>query len=690
MAIRELWRRYGVVVSVGVVNGQSAQSAVWHRPQCVWQRWRLCERCQPATPYIGCCVSLGSCQVALQGSNIHKCRHRAVWGCCTLDSSRMRHWLYRALTPLTPYCAFRPTVRARYMSSTTTSPPVRYLGAIDQGTSSSRFILYTSDGQLVDKHQQPIQLIHTPHQPSWTEQSPAELLTSVRTCIDTVMQRHPHVQLTALGVTNQRETTVVWDRRTGEAVHNAIVWHDGRTSGVVEEWVRRRKGGKECYRQKTGLPLSTYFSAFKLYWILHVAPHLPAEQRSSLSPQLQSALSSSSSPPSSSTLSASSSLPRPSAVSHPAFKDLLFGTVDSWLIWHLTGGVKGGQHVTDVSNASRTMLMNLNTARWDQQLLTDFHVPAHMLPAIRPSASVYGRVVGGGRGWDGCVVSGCVGDQQAALLGQLCVRPGDVKNTYGTGCFMLMNVGDRPIRSRNGLLSTVAFQLGDKQPIQYALEGSVSVAGAAVQWLRDGLGTIATSADINTSAACVSSSHGLYFVPAFSGLLSPYYRPDARGLLIGLTHSINRHHLSRAVLESAAYQTAVILHAMAADSSLRIQSLRVDGGMATSELLCQFQADVAAVRVQRPADVECTAAGAMYAAGLGAGVWKDVDDMLHCVRRGRTEGGGQAETVYEVRMGEDERRRLLRGWDRAVERCLGWIEKEEGADSRKPALPSKL
>ena len=468
---------------------------------------------------------------------------------------------------------------------------------------------------------------------------------------------------------------------------------------MVIEWERRRvgAGGKECYRRVTGLPLSTYFSAFKLYWILHVAPHLPAEQRASLSPQLLSTLSTSSSPSSSSATlassapSSSSALPAPFPVSHAAFKDLLFGTVDSWLIWHLTGGVNGGQHVTDVSNASRTLLMNLHTARWDQQLLTDFHIPAHMLPAIRPSASVYGRVVGGGKGWDGCVVSGCVGDQQAALLGQLCVRPGDVKNTYGTGCFMLMNVGDRPIHSRNGLLSTVAFQLGDSQPIQYALEGSVGVAGAAVQWLRDGLGTIATSADINTSAACVSSSHGLYFVPAFSGLLSPYYRPDARGLMIGLTHSINRHHLSRAVLESAAYQTAVILRAMAADSGLHIQSLRVDGGMATSELLCQFQADVAAVTVQRPADVECTAAGAMYAAGLGAGVWRDVDDMLECVRRGRAEGGGQAETVYQVSMEEDERRRLLRGWDRAVERSLGWIEKDDGTEGDSTApLPSKL
>ena len=630
------------------------------------------------------------------------------WAAAHLSRRRMRRWLSRAIT--TSPAPFRPTIthlsasshrryilHCRSMSSSTTSSStaVRYLGAIDQGTSSSRFILYTSDGQLVDKHQQPIHPIHTAHQPSWTEQSPIELLTSVRSCIDTVMQRHPHVQLTALGVTNQRETTLVWDRRTGEPVHNAIVWHDGRTSDVVAEW-ERRAGGKECYRQKTGLPLSTYFSAFKLYWILHVAPHLPAEQRSSLSPHFLSALSASSSPSSSSSSSASSSssspLPPPSPVSHAAFKELLFGTVDSWLIWHLTGGTNGGQHVTDVSNASRTLLMNLHTARWDQQLLADFHIPPHMLPTIRPSASVYGRVVGGGRGWDGCVVSGCVGDQQAALLGQLCVRPGDVKNTYGTGCFMLMNVGERPIQSRNGLLSTVAFQLGDKQPIQYALEGSVSVAGAAVQWLRDGLGTIATSADINTSAACVSSSHGLYFVPAFSGLLSPYYRPDARGLLIGLTHSINRHHLSRAVLESAAYQTAVILRAMAADSSLPIQALRVDGGMATSELLCQFQADVAAVSVQRPADVECTAAGAMYAAGLGAGVWKDVNEMVESVRRGRAEGGGQAETVYEVSMGEQERRRLLRGWDRAVERSLGWIEKEHSAedDAGKQPLPSKL
>ena len=577
--------------------------------------------------------------------------------------------------------------------SSSASPPVRYLGAIDQGTSSSRFILYTSDGQLVDKQQQPIQQLHTPHQPGWTEQSPVELLQSVRACIDAVMARHPHVQLAALGVTNQRETTLVWDRRTGEAVHNAVVWHDGRTSGVVGEWVRRHKasGGKEVYRQRTGLPLSTYFSAFKLYWILHVAPHLPPEQRSSMSPAFLSALLASPPAPPSAPAASSSSLPPPFPSSHPAFADLLFGTVDSWLIWHLTGGPRGGRHVTDVSNASRTLLMNLQSARWDTQICADFHVPPHMLPTIRPSASVYGRVVGGGRGWDGCVVSGCVGDQQAALLGQLCVRPGEVKNTYGTGCFLLMNVGSRPVQSRNGLLSTVAFQLGDAQPVQYALEGSVGVAGAAVQWLRDGLGTIAAAGDIDASAACVSSSHGLYFVPAFSGLLSPYYRPDARGLLIGLTHSITRHHLSRAVLEAAAYQTAVILRAMAADAALPIHALRVDGGMASSELLCQFQADVAAVEVQRPADVECTAAGAAYAAGLGAGVWSGVDEMVACVRRGRAEGGGRAETVYRVSMGEEERRRLLRGWDRAVERCLGWIEADEGtAEGDTPTLPSKL
>ena len=341
-------------------------------------------------------------------------------------------------------------------------------------------------------------------------------------------------------------------------------------------------------------------------------------------------------------------------------------------MWNLTGGPNGGRHVTDVSNASRTLMMNLRTLQWHQPVLQALSIPPHMLPAILPSssASAYGRVVAPSA-LAGCPITGCLGDQQAALVGQLCLRPGEVKSTYGTGCFLLLNTGSRIVQSKRGLLSTVAYQLGENSKPAYALEGSVGVAGAAVQWLRDSLGIVESSRAMDALAGAVKDAHGLYFVPAFSGLLSPYYRSDARGLMIGITHSTSRSHIARATLDAAAYQTATILQAMTADASLPVSAVRVDGGMAASDILCQMLADLLAVEVRRGA-LECTAAGAAYAAGLGAGVWSGVEEMRRELERGRLADAD--ERVFVSRISAEERQRLMRGWERAVERSIGWVE----------------
>lgn len=446
-------------------------------------------------------------------------------------------------------------------------------------------------------------------------------------------------QVASVGITNQRETTVVWSKKTGKPLHNAIVWHDTRTSGIVSELVSKY-GSVDAFRPSCGLPLSSYFSAMKLLWLLR---HIPAVQ---------------------------------TAVQA---NDACFGTIDSWLIYKLTNGQ---QHVTDVSNASRTMLMNLHTKQWDQDTLNKLDIPAALLPTIRSNSEVYGVVEVDGP-LKGVPIAGCLGDQQAALLGQLCVKAGSAKNTYGTGCFMLLNTGTKPVKSKHGLLTTVAFQLGREEACHYALEGSVAVAGSGVQWLRDNLQLIGNVAEINTFAQQTNNAcNDVYFVPAFSGLLSPYWRDDARGVFAGLTHSSTKADICRAVLYSAAYQTKAVLDSMIADihahdgqkhpgeDEALLHTLKVDGGMCNSDILMQFQADVLNIVVARPFNLEATAAGAAFAAGLAVGYWASLETLIESISI------SQAVRMFEPSMSEDERKKLVHGWNKAVTRTFGWIEKE--------------
>jgi len=442
--------------------------------------------------------------------------------------------------------------------------------------------------------------------------------------------------LAAIGITNQRETAVVWDRRTGRPIHNAIVWQDTRTDGIIAEL--GRDGGQDRFRSKVGLPLATYFSGPKIRWLLENVPDARAKAEAG---------------------------------------DLLFGTIDTWVIWNLTGGAAGGGaagggaagaptgaaggvHVTDVTNASRTMLMDLRTLDWDAGMLSAMGVPRAMLPSIRASSEVYGTAVGD---LAGVPIAGDLGDQQAALFGQTCYSPGDAKNTYGTGCFMLLNTGTEAVASRAGLLTTLGYRIGT-QPAVYALEGSIAITGALVQWLRDNLGLIRDSAEVETLARTVEDNGGVYFVPAFSGLFAPYWRADARGVIAGLTRYVNRGHIARAVLEATAWQTREVLDAMNADSGVPLKALKVDGGMVHNELLMQFQADVLGVPVIRPKVAETTALGAAYAAGLAVGFWSDVEDLRERWREDRR---------WSPRAGETERERAYARWREAVERSLGWV-----------------
>ena len=496
-----------------------------------------------------------------------------------------------------------------------------YLGAIDQGTTSTRFIVFDRSGRIAATAQKEHEQIYP--QPGWVEHDPEEIWRRTQEVITEAMQQggfQPE-DLAAIGITNQRETTLVWRRRTGETVSNALVWQDTRVADAVEEFSRH--GGQDCFRKQTGLPLATYFSSLKLRWILENVRGAREFAESG---------------------------------------ELLFGTVDTYLIWKLTGGPQGGIHVTDVTNASRTQLMNLATLGWDSSLLDAFEIPEAVLPRIASSSEVYGTAQLAPIA--GVPLAGILGDQQAALVGQTCFHPGQAKNTYGTGCFLLMNTGTAPVLSQHGLLTTVAFQFG-RQPAHYALEGSVAISGALVQWLRDNLGLISSSAEIEFLARTVQDNGGVYFVPAFSGLFAPYWKAGARGVITGLTRYANKGHLARAVLEATAYQTREVLEAMELDSGARLDVLRADGGMVRNDLLMQFQADMLNREVIRPRIQETTALGAAFTAGLAVGFYKDLEEL-------RATWG--IDYTWKPRMDPVSRERLYSEWKKAVARSFDWVE----------------
>jgi glycerol kinase len=459
----------------------------------------------------------------------------------------------------------------------------------------------------------------------WVEHNPTEISSNTRDVIGQALAKaNLNISdVAAVGITNQRETAVVWDRTTGEPVYNAIVWQDTRTQAIVEE-LGALGGGGDRYKAKVGLPLATYFSGPKIKWILDNVDGARAKAENG---------------------------------------DLMFGNTDTWTLWNLTGGVNGGVHVTDVTNASRTMLMDLDTLSWDPDIAADMGIPMSMLPEIRSSSEVYGQ---GGPGGvlKGVPIAGILGDQQAATFGQVCYEVGTAKNTYGTGNFMLLNTGEEQVASENGLLTTVCYKIGDQKAI-YALEGSIAITGALVQWFRDNLGIIGSAEEIETLAATVDDNGGAYFVPAFSGLFAPYWRADARGALVGLTRYVNKGHLARAVLEATAFQTREVLDAMNADSGVDLTELKVDGGMVQNETLMQFQADILDVPVVRPKVAETTALGAAYAAGLAVGYWNGLDDLR---------ANWAEDKRWEPQMDSDERERTYRNWKKAVTKTFDWVD----------------
>ena len=493
---------------------------------------------------------------------------------------------------------------------------VSYILALDQGTTSSRAILFDHDAHIVAVAQREFQQIFP--QPGWVEHDPGEIwATQIAVATEALgrAQLRPR-DIAAIGITNQRETTVVWDRETGKPIHNAIVWQDRRTAEFCD---RLKRNGHEAFiREKTGLVIDAYFSGSKVAWILDNVPGARARADAG---------------------------------------KLAFGTIDSWLVWQLTSGAT---HITDVTNASRTMLFNINTLQWDQDLLKLLNVPASMLPAVRSSSEEYGRV-STTLGVGDVAVAGIAGDQQAALFGQMCVTPGLTKNTYGTGCFLLQNTGERPVVSKNRLLSTVAWQVGGKTT--YALEGSVFVAGAAVQWLRDGLKAITASADVEQLMSQVPDTDGVYLVPAFVGLGAPYWDPRARGVIVGLTRNSSVAHVARAAVDAMAYQTRDVLEAMQAESGLPLKTLKVDGGAAANAMLLQFQADLLNVSVRRPVVAETTALGAAYLAGLAVGYWNGFEDVTH---------NWALDREFRPAMDAALREKLYAGWKKAVTRSLDW------------------
>jgi glycerol kinase len=491
----------------------------------------------------------------------------------------------------------------------------KYVAAIDQGTTSTRCILFDHGGNIVAVDQKEHEQIYP--KPGWVEHDGLEIWERTQRVVRSALEKSGAAvaDIAAIGITNQRETTVVWERETGRPVYNAIVWQDTRTDTICNELAK--DGGQDRLRVKTGLPLATYFSGPKVKWILDNIPGVRARAEKG---------------------------------------ELLFGNMDTWIIWNMTG-----VHVTDVTNASRTLLMDLKTLDWDDENLRLLDIPRSMLPKICSSSEIYGTVHGA---LGGVPIAGDLGDQQAALFGQTCFTPGEAKNTYGTGCFMLLNTGEKPVLSRNGLLTTLGYKIGG-QPAVYALEGSIAITGALVQWLRDNLGLIEKSADVETLARSVEDNGGIYFVPAFSGLFAPYWRSDARGAIVGMTRYVNKGHIARAVLEATAYQTREVLDAMEKDSGVKLTTLKADGGMVFNELLMQFQADILNVPVIRPKVTETTALGAAYAAGLAVGFWKDYTEL-------RQNWGRDKE--WQPSMPAEKRDRLYSDWKKAVTRTFDWIE----------------
>ncbi|PVD27564.1 hypothetical protein C0Q70_12726 [Pomacea canaliculata] len=505
---------------------------------------------------------------------------------------------------------------------------VDLVGAVDQGTSSSRFLIFNSrTAELVTYHQTEIR--HFYPREGWVEVDPLEILESVNTCINSAIKNLAELgrgiaDIRCIGITNQRETTLVWDKLTGEPLHNAIVWLDLRTSSTVKKLLQKApQQDKDYLRPYCGLPITTYFSAVKLCWLLENSEKV-----------------------------------------QEAIRDgrCLFGTVDSWLLWNLTGGTKGGCHMTDVTNASRTMLMNINTLCWDDFLCSFFDIPKSILPEIRSSSEIYGKVAIGSL--TGVPISGILGDQQAALVGQTCFRLGQAKNTYGTGCFLLYNTGTQPVESKTGLLTTVAYKLGPNKPTVYALEGAIAVTGACVRWLRDNLGIISSSAEVETLAQQVDGTHGCYFVPAFSGLFCPYWQDSARGIICGLSQFTTKHHIARAALEAVCFQTKELLEAMNQDSGIPLTSLQVDGGMTANSLLMQLQADILQIRVVRPSMPETTALGAAMAAGFADGI--QVWDLV------KGDVAKITTDVFYPSIPSSECEAKYKRWKMAVEKSLNW------------------
>jgi glycerol kinase len=497
----------------------------------------------------------------------------------------------------------------------------RYVGAIDQGTTSTRFIVFDRGGNIISSAQKEHKQIFP--KPGWVEHDPSEIWQNTQEVAGGALARAGLTpgDLAAVGITNQRETTILWDRRSGKPLHNALVWQDTRVDQLVSHY--SKEGGPDRFRAKTGLPLASYFSGLKLQWLLDNVPGARARAQSG---------------------------------------DILFGNIDTWLAWNLTGGPDGGLHITDVTNASRTQLMDLATLEWDLELLGQLKIPRNVLPRIVASSETYGAATT--PALKGASIAGILGDQQAALVGQACFRPGEAKNTYGTGCFLLMNTGEKPIASTAGLITTVAYRMANEKA-RYALEGSIAITGALVQWLRDNLGLIGSSPEVERLAAEVEDNGGVYFVPAFSGLYAPHWNERARGTIIGLTRYATRAHIARAVLEATAYQTREVLSAMTQDSSIRIPELRVDGGMVSNELLMQFQSDILDVPVVRPKITETTALGAAYAAGLAVGYWRNREDLV---------SNWVVAKRWKPEMPKERRDALYKSWQKAVSRSLDWIE----------------
>jgi glycerol kinase len=504
----------------------------------------------------------------------------------------------------------------------------QYVGAVDLGTTSNRFIIFDHQGRIIGLDQMEHEQIFP--QPGWVEHNPLEIWKNTEKVIAGALQKASisGKALVAIGITNQRETTVVWDKNSGRPYYNAIVWQCTRTDEICRRLTA--ESGQNRFQEKTGLPVSTYFSGPKIRWILdHV----------------------------------------PEASSAAEKGDALFGTIESWIIWWLTGGPNGGAHVTDVSNASRTLLMNLNTMDWDAEILSALDIPRQMLPRIVPSVDTHpwGFTSENSALGARIPVCGALGDQQAALVGQTCFDIGEAKNTYGTGCFLLLNTGHTPVPSKHGLLTTVGYQIRGEKPV-YCLEGSVAMAGALVQWLRDNLGLITSAPEIETLARTVADNGGAYIVPAFSGLFAPYWRSDARGVIAGLTRFVNKGHIARAVLEACAYQTLDIVEAMNKDADIDLTQLKVDGGMVANELLMQFQSDILNVPVIRPRVSETTALGAAYAAGLAVGYWSDLKALKQNWAEDKT---------WQPKMQQEDRKKGISGWKKAVKRTFDWVEFEE-------------